>query len=222
MSIETWVQDTPGISDYWPLENYHPGAAVGSLMYVDGVEGMGAKSLSGNSGFAVAPSLNRTSRTFSIAMWVLPGEGGGTVFQWGRSPGVEITLTPGGSGMVTVGGAARMSNGRFALNHREAVQADQWSLVVLTSRATTIWGGIEARMYVNGSRVAQGSYGGGLFDGVNMNRTNPLTVLAGGADASVDEIVLSDREWTGVQVSALWDAGKSGISQMRDGWGICF
>lgn len=218
MSIEQWTNRTPNVTDHWQLDGNHPGTRVNPVLFTQGVEGQAAFT-TGGGGFTHTPQLSRTRSTFSVCLWVRPGEVGGDVFQWGTSPGVQISSTPSG-GRATLGAAVRMSNGRFAVNHTSLADQGRWHLVVVTVRSTTIWGGVQARVYINGQQQAQGSYGGGLFNVVNMNRTNPLRVMASGVAAAVDEVVLVDRELGAAEVSALWDAGEGGVAGPAAGWGV--
>ena len=227
MSVENWYRDA-GATDFWGFEGEGPGTAVGSPTFVDGLGGGLAAATDGDDGFVVQPRLSRTSQSFSVAFWFLPTSGSpsGDVFRWGSTPGVGVEWNGAGGSRrpETVTFWVRVSNGSFALrlDSPTTLAPDRWHLLVLTVETINIWGGVQAVAYVDGERVGAGSYRGGLFNWVNMNRPSTLTVLAGGAAGAVDEMGLLATALSGSEVSALMGAGPSDTSVARYGWGVVF
>lgn len=228
MSVAQWL-DYANATDHWDFEAPPPGTVVGSPVYVDGLGGgLAASTSTGNDGFVIAPRLPADTSTFTIALWLLPtaGAASGDVLRWGSTPGVgvEYNGTDGTREPGTVTVWARVSNGNYALRAttREPLSPGHWHLLVLTVKEVNYRGGIEARAYLDGSEFAAGQYLGGLFNWVNMDRPNSLSVLAGGAAAAVDDVGLLMRAITGSEVAALMAAGPRDTSTSRYGWGVAF
>lgn len=228
MAVQDWWSARYDATNFWGFEGEGPGTAIGSPSYVSGLGGGLAASTDGDDGFVVRPNLSRTSESFSVAFWFLPttGSPSGDVFRWGSTPGVGVEWNGGGGSRrpETVTFWVRVSNGSFALraDSPATLSPDRWHLLVLTVETINIWGGVEAVAYVDGERVAAGSYRGGLFNRVNMDRPSTLTVLAGGAAGAVDEMGLLSAPVSAGDVSALMSAGPSDTSVARYGWGVTF
>lgn len=228
MSLANWFA-TAGATDHWTFEGGGPGTVVGSPVYVAGLDGgQAASTLTGNDGFVVDPVLPSDTGSFTVALWLLPHAGGssGDVLRWGSTPGVGVEFNGVGGdrqpGTVTVW--ARVSNGSYALRATtpQPLATDRWHLLVLTVETVNYRGGVEARAYLDGAQFGSGQYLGGLFNWIHIDRPPTLTLLAGGAPATVDDVGLLMWAATARDVAALAAAGPRDTSVARYGWGVAF
>lgn len=229
MAVRDWVSTAPSVQTYEPFEGrlVTGGALIGAPVWADGVDGK-CLSCSAQEGATIRPTAE-VSRGYpmTVSCWFsfTAGAASAPVFQWGTTPSVSAVLHGQGSNLQpgTLEASVRMSNGRFALQVRSgALEPGRWHLVTIAVQNTTLWGGCRATAYVNGEQIGAGGYGGSLFDIVNFDRPNTVSVGVGTGGIMVDEFIAQEYELSAGQARALYLSAESLDAGTGSGWGVVF
>ena len=229
MSVKEWISRAQRVETYEPFDGSlsSGGVLVGSPQWVEGVDGQALR-CDANEG-ATVPTTAETARGYplSVSVWFSFSSTAASVpiFQWGNQPSVGARLF-GADSSETPGSIevhVRMSNGRYPLRARSgALAPNRWHLLTVVVEQTTIWGGARATAYLNGRETGAGSYSGNLFDIVNFNRPQTITVGVGDGSIAVDELVTQEYALSASQAQAFYNSADSLEAATRSGWGIVF
>lgn len=229
MSVSDWISKAVGVETYEPFSGrlVTGGTLVNSPVFVAGVDGQAlqCEELQGATLFAT-PRVS-TGYPISVSCWVSfqPGAKTSTVFQWGTTPSVGVTLFGEGSAERpgTLEASVRMSNGKYAARLRSTpLLPGRWHLVTITVEASGVWGGCRVYAYVDGEQIGTGSYAGSLFDIVNFNRPTMVTVGVSSGTFVIDEWVAQEHKMSAAEAKALFQSADSLVASSGAGWGIVF
>lgn len=229
MAVKDWVTRANRVETYEPFDGSLSagGVLIGSPSWVDGVDGKGLR-CAANEG-ATVPTTAETARGYplSVSVWFSFTSTAASVplFQWGNQPSVGARLL-GADSNETPGSIevhVRMSNGKYPLRVRSgALAPNRWHLLTVVVEQTTIWGGARGTAYVNGRQIGSGSYSGSLFDIVNFNRPQTITVGVGEGSVLIDELVTQEYALSAAQAQEFYQSADSLEAASSVGWGVVF